>query len=178
MAGKRKSGRGFAGQYCIESVDFWFADPRTRDMTPNQKLVFFYLNLNAIRDRSEWVSGIKLPAFLQHLCGVDARVVSVALAKLQQLCLIGVTPENDVIIYGVKRRHENLRWKSDGISNTNETHMVAQAVSDKRLRDETRADGAVSRVAQVSPPPSDYMTEIFERGKKKLAAQKAAGSGK
>lgn len=166
MAGKRKSGRGFAGQYAIESVDFWFNDDRTRDMTPNQKLVFFYLNLNAVRDRSEWVSGVRLPAFLQHLCGVDARVVSTALTKLQQLCLLGITPDGDVIVYGVKRRHENLRWKSDGISNTNAPNMVAQAVSDKRLRDETRASGAVSRVADVANTKTP-MTKLFEDRRKK-----------
>lgn len=159
MPGRRKSGRTFAGDYAIESVDFWFNDPRMIDLTPNQKLVLFYLSLNCVRNRSEWISGSKLSAFLQRLCGVDARVVTAALAKLQQICLVGITPDSDVIVYGVRSRHENLKWKRDGISEPYASNIVAQAVNEKHYD----APPLKASAASQKKPPEPKEPEWFEK---------------
>lgn len=170
MAGKRKSGRGFAGQYAVEEVDFWYSDGRLEGLSGTDRHVFFMLNLACVKERRETLPSGQVSERFATISGICLKTFQRAVERIQNKCLIGIAPNGEITVYGVKKRHQNLTWKDGAYTKPNNktdgANTGMQAVSDKRLRDETRASGAVSRVADVANTKTP-MTKLFEDRRKK-----------
>lgn len=174
MAGKRKSGRGFAGQYLVEEVAFWATDGRLHGLSATYRHVLFMLNIMAILERRETLLNGTISERFATMSGICLKTLPKALEAIQNKCLIGIAPNGEITVYGVKSRHQNLKWKDGAYKKPNtendSSQTRVQEVSDKRLRDETRASGAVSRVADPSAPRTDWQAKILEKHRAKTNA--------
>lgn len=79
---------------------------------------------------------------------------SIPLAKLppteREKSLLGETPDGRVIVYGVKDKHPNLKWKDGDISEDLQPHSVAQIQIESEAESESESEGGP---ATPEPPP-------------------------
>lgn len=170
MAGKRKSGRGFAGQYTVESIDFWWNDPRVEQMSAATKVFFWYTTQAAVKERRETLPLNIGVTYIARRAGLAPRYAHSYLSTLVNLSLLKVEDDGRITVCGVKKRHSNLAWKDGEYTEPIRDANGAQAVSDKRLRDESALGARDSRVIQEIHDAPDYLSDILNNRRPKASA--------
>lgn len=90
MPGKR---RDFAGQFAVETVDFWLTDPRIRGTSATVKIFLKYANLLAVKERRETLPAWYTPKIIGSLCDLEPKTARLAFLSLVERGLIGIQSE-------------------------------------------------------------------------------------
>ena len=154
MPGKR---RDFAGQFAVETVDFWLTDPRIRGTSATVKIFLKYTNLLAVKERRETLPSWYTARIIGDFADLDPKSSEKCLAILKEKSLLGQIADGRIIVYGVKSRHPNLTWKEGDISTDIQVHTVAQT----QTQTQTQTEGP-TRQKRASSASSVAFPEIYE----------------
>lgn len=99
------------GYFAQIETSFILHDSRLDDLTNIQRWIYITLWCYAVDCHKSTVKMPHLCKTIARLSRNDARTVPLALAKLQELCLIKIVDENCITICGVEAKHPKLRWK-------------------------------------------------------------------
>jgi hypothetical protein len=83
-------------------------DPAFRKCATSAKLLYIVLYLSAVEARSEQLPDIFDADALHDRSGLDTRTVQTALAKLQEVGLIGIDDKKRITVHKVGSNHEKL----------------------------------------------------------------------
>jgi len=142
MGGRNKGsgaidkGPGYAGQYSIETVDFWLNDPRLDPVSPTGRAMLLYLGLISVSERREILpKSATLGAIWARMGGSRAhtgRDSARVGRELELATLIDFTSDGRVIVCGSRKRRPNLKWKDEGDIVGINGYISHQAVSSKQ----------------------------------------------
>lgn len=136
MGGRDKAKSDFAGQYSIETVDFWLNDPRLIGLSASARFVLFGLSLIALKERRECLPKQYTWAAVGHYLGLRWAHPGRDMVRIgQQLGVTGLideTIDGRIIVCGARRRRPNLTWKDEGNIDGINGYSSHQAVSSKQ----------------------------------------------
>jgi len=161
MAGKR---RDFDGQFAVAEIGFWLNDPRVIGTTATFKVYLHYSWMLAVKERRETLPSWYNPRIIGHLAGLDPKTSEKNDRLAREKSLHGLTPDGRLIIYGVKSKHPNLKWK-DGDKSED---MRAQIAPQKESESETQTESEVKETKTPSPN-KQFLVDDWEKVHKLLS---------
>ena len=132
MGGRNKIVSDFAGQYSIETVDFWCNDNRVLSLSGKARIVLFYLGLFALKERREVLPSHYNSATICKRSAIDLRGGDMLLQQIAAKCLIDFTTDGRIIVCGARKRRPNLTFKDDAHIEGINGYISDKAVSSKQ----------------------------------------------
>jgi len=154
MGGRDKARGDYAGQYSIETVDFWLADPRVLGLTMNDRGLLFHLGILALKERRECLPSSYSWAVCWRYAGGSMehcrRDLGDCRRRLAESKLIDETTDGRIIVCGARKRRPNFTWRdAPDIAGIN-GYSSHQAVSSKQEAvKETEESAAEGRDSQL-----------------------------
>lgn len=136
-SGSVDNGRpGYAGQYSIETIDFWMSDPRVQSLSASARVVLFYLGLIAVKERREvlpagwsWKRVGRRVEVSRTNLGRSTERIRIA---LEGDGLIDHTLDGRIIVCGARKRRPNLKWKDEAHIEGINGYVAHKEVSSKQ----------------------------------------------
>jgi len=137
MGGKR---RDFSGQFAISEIDFWLNDPRVTGAGSAFRTYLHYTWMIAVKERREQLPYWWDTRSITKAAGLDHRTGQKCAREAEQKCLHGRTADGRVIVYGVKAKHPNLKWKDGDISEDLQPHIRVESETQTQIESETQIE--------------------------------------
>ena len=157
MPGKR---RDYDGQFAVLEIGFVLDDPRIKSLTAGAFRYYLTLWCIAVKERREQLPHWWDTAAAARAGSLDTRTAQVAHEKLLQKCLIGKSADGRIIVYGVKSKHPNLKWKNGG-----KRPDLHPQISPIETEEETETETQTEEKKKTAAPPrradQDRITEVL-----------------
>lgn len=153
MGGRRSD---YDGQFAMIEVGFWMTDPRILKLSATAKTFYLYTWIISIKERRETLPTWYNPRSISDASRIDPKSGRKAYSTLRENSLLGETADGRIIVYGVKSKHPNLKFKNDGISPSIGANTAPQEEEEIEIEEEGM------QTAQTDAPPHDKWTEVFQ----------------
>ncbi len=135
-----------AGQFTIETIDFWWNDDRICNEKAAVKSFYFYACQAALACKREVLPNHKNVANLSRRSGQDTRSGQNSVAKLRQNCLLEISDDGRIIVCGITDRYPEIEWIREDITYQNGRQYVSKMSHRAEYRREEK------RISPPTPP--------------------------